>query len=81
MIAVVSEADGFAIAMMVMLTLALGSVLMILIRIARHASKQSDDLDDLMETSDKEPVAPSGKQEKPEREAWEKESDWWKKGD
>ncbi|MBK1826730.1 hypothetical protein [Haloferula rosea] len=79
MMAVVSEADGFAIAMMVMLTLALGSVLMILIRIARHASKQSDDLDDLMEGSDKEPVPPSGKQKKPEREAWEKEADWWKK--
>lgn len=79
MMANVTEADGFAIAMLIMLTLSLGSVLMILIRIARNASKQNDDLDDLMDDSEKEAVAPSGSKEQPKDEPWEKEADWWKK--
>jgi len=79
MIAVVSEADGFAIAMLIMLTLSLGSVLMILIRIARNASKQNDEVDELMADFDKEPVAPSGKKDEPKAEPWEKDPDWWQK--
>jgi hypothetical protein len=79
MIAALTEADGFAIAMLVMLTLALGAVLMILIRIARNASKHRDDIDDLMDESQREPVVPSGEKDEPKPEPWEKEADWWKK--
>ena len=75
----ITEADGFALAMLVMLTFALGSVLMILIRIARNAGKQKDDLDDLMEAPEDEPVTPSGKKDSTPAQPWEKEADWWKK--
>lgn len=79
MFAGMTEADGFAIAMMVMLSFALGSILIILIRIARNASKHRDDVDELMDEARKEPVAPSGKKDQATREPWEKEADWWKK--
>lgn len=74
-----TEVDGFALAMLVMLMMALGSVLLILIRIARNASKHGDEVNELMEDSAKEPVEPSGEESKSKPEAWEKDADWWRK--
>ncbi|MGE9270300.1 MAG: hypothetical protein ACQKBU_05800 [Verrucomicrobiales bacterium] len=77
----VNEADGFALAMLVMLVLALGAVLMILLRIAQNASKHHDnELDGLNdrtgvpEPKNADPRNPGN----PPREPWEKDADWWK---
>ncbi|MGB1129442.1 MAG: hypothetical protein ACPG4K_05285 [Haloferula sp.] len=75
----ISREDGFALAMLVMLTLALGSVLMILIRIARNSGKHDEDVDELMKPPKDEPVAPSGGKGKTPSEPWERDADWWKK--
>ncbi len=79
-----SETDGFALAMIAMLALSLGSLLAILVVMLRHGANRDQDVEDLIEESTQEsPKKAPEKQTAPEdnpREPWEKEADWWKKG-
>lgn len=78
-----SEADGFALAMIAMLTLSLGSLLAILVVMLRHGARRDRETEDLIdEATREEPEKPPEKRTAPEdkaREPWEKDSDWWKK--
>ena len=75
----ISREDGFALAMLVMLTLALGSVLMILLRLARHSGNHDGEVEELLKAPEDEPLTPSGVKSKTPSEPWEKDADWWKK--
>jgi hypothetical protein len=73
-----SEADAFAITMLVVMVCGLGVVVMLLVTILRNASKRSPELEELMdevEKEEKKEKAPVGKRGEP----WEKDGDWWKK--
>jgi hypothetical protein len=81
-LAVVSAVDGFAMAMVVILTLGLGVVALLLWSITRHGKRRDREVEDLIEEVRRDqdarklptPTAP------PEaREPWEKDGDWWKK--
>ncbi|GAA5482689.1 hypothetical protein [Haloferula sargassicola] len=76
-----TEADGFALAMIAMLALSLGTVLVILIAIVRAGSRQDREVEDLIDEisrEEKSDAAPAGKGDAAPLEAWEKEADWWK---
>lgn len=78
-----NEADGFAVAMIAMLTLSLGVVLGILFTMVRNGSKRDPEVDRLIEELEREEKKPPAPKAAPAeglaREAWEKEADWWKK--
>lgn len=78
-----NEADGFAVAMIAMLTLSLGVVFGILFSMVRNGSKRDPEVDRLIEEVSRESNPPvEAKGPSPERkkaDPWEKEADWWKK--
>ncbi len=80
----VTEADGFALAMIAILMLSLGTVLGLLISILRHGSKRDREVEDLIDEVSRDETssdpAPAGKTDPATREPWEKDGDWWKKG-
>jgi hypothetical protein len=73
-----SEADAFALAMIVFMVFGMGIVGMILFTVFRNAAKKNREVDDLIdevarkEGKQKTPAAPVSKE-------WEKDADWWKK--
>lgn len=79
----VTEADGFALAMIAILMLSLGTVLGLLISILRHGSKRDREVEDLIDEVSRDETssdpAPAGKADPATREPWEKDGDWWKK--
>ena len=81
---VVSAADGFAMAMVVILVLALGTVALLLAGIYRSGKRREcevqqllDELSEEERPEDERHPAPSGPGE--DRAPWEREEDWWKK--
>ena len=74
-----TDADGFALAMLAMLVLSLGFLLGILIVILRNGAKRDRDVEDLIEevTRQEPKETPAG--ESPPRQAWERDADWWRK--
>jgi len=82
----ITQADGFAISMLAILVLSLGTVLLILVAMLRHGGRRDAEVERLLdevrreeeEEEDNEPAATADHEEPENREPWEKESDWWK---
>jgi hypothetical protein len=79
---VVSDVDGLAMTMLVVLILSFGVVALLLWSIFRHGKRRDREVEDLLEevrrSQEPEKIpAPSATPET--REAWEKDGDWWKK--
>lgn len=75
-----SAADGFVIAMLVMMLLSLGVVALLFVCMRRNAIRRDRHVDALLEE-----VAETEKTEKqaaladpPKAEPWERDGDWWK---
>jgi hypothetical protein len=81
---IVHAADGFAMAMVVILIFSLGIVALLAAGIYRSGKRREDEVEKLLEELRREeeeeqrkhPASPTGAEE---REPWEKEADWWKK--
>ena len=79
-------ADGFAMAMVVILILSLGIVALLAAGIYRSGKRRENEVEKLLEElrreeeeeeeQHKHPAPPTGAEE---REPWEKDVDWWKK--
>jgi hypothetical protein len=79
---IVSDVDGFAMTMVVILLLSLGVVSLLLASIFRNGKRRDHQVDELLEEvrrseDDRKIPLPSAAPEA--REPWEKDSDWWKK--
>lgn len=78
----VNATDGFALAMVVILTMSFGVVALLLAGIYRSGKQRETEEEKLIaelrreEDEEKHPASPTGGEE---REPWEKEADWWKK--
>ena len=76
-----AAADGFVIAMLVMMTLSLGVLIVLAVCMRRNVARRNRQVDELLEA-----VAEEEKRAKqaptpadvPVREPWEKDGDWWK---
>jgi len=78
-----TAADGFVLAMLVVMTLSFGTVALLIGCGLRSAARRNSDVDALLEevAAEEEQQAQNpvvAKDEIP-LEAWEKEGDWWKK--
>ena len=81
---ILHAADGFAMAMVVILIFSLGIVSSLAIGIYRSGKRRENEVEKLLEElrreeeeeQKKHPTPPAGTEE---REPWEKEADWWKK--
>lgn len=76
-----TESDGMALSMLVVMLMSFGFILTLLVCMGRSAARRDRDVDDLLDEMEEE-----GKRAKPVRgketkEAWEKEGDWWRSGD
>jgi len=73
-------ADGFVIAMLVMMGLSLGVVALLFICMRRNAVRRDHHVDELLdemaESERKAKQAATGEAPKPE--PWERDGDWWK---
>ena len=78
----VHAADGFAMAMVVILILSLGVVALLVLGIYRSGKRRESEVEKLLEElrreedAEKHPAPPSGGEE---RDPWEKDPDWWRK--
>ena len=76
-----AAADGFVIAMLVMMAMSLGTLLILAVCMRRNVARRNRQVDELLEE-----VAAEEEREKlaqavtdtPTREPWEKDGDWWK---
>jgi len=76
-----AAADGFVIAMLVMMTLSLGTLVVLALCMRRNVARRNRQVDELLEE-----VAAEEEREKlaqavsdaPVLEPWEKDGDWWK---
>jgi len=80
----VNAVDGFAMAMVVILTLSMSVVALLLYCISRNGKKREREVEDLIEEvrraeEDEEKRLPAAPASGEAREPWEKEEDWWKK--
>lgn len=82
-----SAEDALAVCLLVILVLAGATLMTILVSMAKNAGKR-DELAELMEEDEEEaPKDPRGepaggdKADEDNRQAWEKDSDWWKEKD
>lgn len=87
-----TEADGFALAMLAVITTSLGILFLLFLSMLRSASKRDSQVDALLhelETRERrkekapetQPPPPAGaKPPPPPQEPWERDSDWWKDG-
>ena len=77
-----SEADGMVIAMLLAMALSAGVVLMLVVTMLRNAARRNREVDDLLEEmDDEEREAKPGAPVAAGREPWEKDGDWWKRGE
>jgi len=76
-----TDSDGFAISMIVILGVSFSFVLVIVLGIVRQARKCRTDTDELIEEVQREGQAQpaGGSPEKKKPEPWEQKADWWKK--
>jgi hypothetical protein len=80
----VNPADGFAMALVVILVLSFSVVALLVACIKRSGKRAETAVEKLLEElrreedEEKHPAPPSGTGE--DREPWEREEDWWKKG-
>jgi hypothetical protein len=80
-LAAVSDVDGFAMAMVLILVLSLGVVALLLFIIYRSGKRRDREVEELIDEMrdhevDKLPAPPATPET---REPWEKDGDWWKK--
>lgn len=75
-----SAEDSLAVCLLAILVLAGATLTTILFSLMRNAGKE-DDLSGLLEEDDESPEPPKRKSNgdgSEERQAWERDSDWWK---
>lgn len=78
----VNAADGFAMAMVVILVLSLGVVALLAAGIYRSGKRRENDVEKLLDELRQEHEAerhPTPSTPVETREPWEREEDWWKK--
>ncbi len=78
----VSDVDGFAITMVLVLVFSFGVVALLLWSILRHGRRRDREVEELLEEvrRSQEPEKMPTPSATPEtREPWEKDGDWWKK--
>ncbi|BCX47288.1 hypothetical protein HAHE_11960 [Haloferula helveola] len=77
----ITQADGFALAMLAMLAVSFGCVLILLMAIFRGGKRGDPEVEKLIDEVSDEPKKPekAGAPEAPKREPWERDSDWWQK--
>ncbi|MDB6080451.1 MAG: hypothetical protein JWO82_4198 [Akkermansiaceae bacterium] len=79
-----SSADGFAMSMILILTLGLGTAFMVILTVVKH-SRRTDSAEDLLiEEAHREAHGYDQAPEPPPAEAaalqpWEREADWWQR--
>lgn len=73
-----NEADGFAIAMIVIMVLAFGVIGTIVFTIFRNARKRNRDVEELMDEVEREEKKTRTPGSKKTGEPWERDGDWWK---
>lgn len=76
-----AAADGFVIAMLVMMTLSMGTLIILAICMHRNVARRNSQVDELLEEvaaeEQKANRAPT-MADAPTPEPWEKDGDWWK---
>jgi len=85
MLAFLNAADGFAMAMVLILTLGLGVVALLIASIARHGKRRDHQVEALLEELRREeaeqgrqPAVSASPESTAAREPWERDGDWWK---
>jgi hypothetical protein len=86
----VSSPNGFALTMIAILGLGLGTAFMVILTVIRHSGRTETEVDELIEEAHREVHGSGGEnaQEEavpepasssaPVAQPWEKEADWWK---
>jgi hypothetical protein len=78
----VTATDGFALAMVAILTLSLGVVALLVLGIYRSGKQRESEVDTLLEElrrdeeAEKHPAAPGATET---RDPWEKDPEWWRR--
>ena len=76
-----AAADGFVIAMLIMMTLSMGTLIILAICMRRNVARRNSQVDELLEEVAEEEQkanrAPT-MADAPAPEPWEKDGDWWK---
>ncbi len=76
-----TAADGFVIAMLMMMVLSMGTLVVLAICMSRNVARRNRQVDELLEEvaaeEERENLA-QAVAEAPPREPWEKDGDWWK---
>lgn len=76
-----AAADGFVIAMLVMMASSMGTLILLAVCMRRNVARRDREVDKLLEEVAAEEAgdehAPAA-QEAPVSEPWEKDGDWWK---
>jgi hypothetical protein len=85
--ALITQSDGFALAMLGILVMSFGIVALLIVGIYRNGRRRESEVEQLIEelrrneeaekAARHRPAPPTG--EETPREAWEKEADWWRK--
>ena len=76
-----AAADGFVIAMLVMMALSLGTLGVLAICMRRNVARRNRQVDELLEEVAAEEARENlarAVADAPVREPWEKDADWWK---
>jgi hypothetical protein len=78
----ISDVDGFAMAMVLILTLSLGMVALLIGSISRSGKRRNREVEKLIDDvrrAQKPKKSPTPPAPPEAREPWEKDGDWWKK--
>ncbi len=75
-----SAANGFVIAMLVMIMLSLGVVALLFICMRRNALRRDRHVEELLEevAAEEKKAEQAAVSEAPKQEPWERDGDWWK---
>jgi hypothetical protein len=85
MLALLNAVDGFAMAMVVILTLGLGVVALLLGSIVRNGRRRDREVEELLDEirrdaeRDRQPAPSAPPESRASREPWVRDGDWWKK--
>lgn len=78
----ISDVDGFAMTMVLILSLSFGVVALLLLSITRHGKKRDREVEKLLDEVRRDEEAekiPTPSATPDRREPWERDGDWWKK--
>ena len=85
MSAAIPAADGFALAMVVILATSFAVVLLLLLSIVRHGARRNREVERLLEEIEQQsrapqpPRQPAGEPPQDKAAPWERPADWWKR--